>query len=72
MRCRECGAFVLDEADFCEQCGADLPVKSKPKVRSSESNVSWCRECGSDLSEDQDQCPVCGASVFGGIPDEYE
>lgn len=48
-RCRQCGAELVNNENFCPRCGA-------PQGR-------VCRNCGFTLEKGQNFCPKCGASI---------
>lgn len=52
MKCRECGAILLDTDTFCGKCGAKVKI-----------NV--CPECGETLRPGMRFCSNCGYEVIG-------
>lgn len=53
MKCKKCGASLLDTDKFCNQCGWKVVRKRK------------CPECGAALREGVKFCPECGSMVDG-------
>ena len=58
MKCKKCGASLLDTDKFCSQCGWKV-VKERR-----------CSECGAALREGTKFCPKCGVLVGSGKSDE--
>lgn len=58
MKCKKCGASLLDTDKFCNQCGWKV-VKEKR-----------CPECGAALREGTKFCPKCGVLIGSGKSDE--
>ena len=58
MKCKKCGASLLDTDKFCSQCGWKV-VKERR-----------CHECGAALREGTKFCPKCGVLVGSGKSDE--
>lgn len=56
MVCKECGAQLRPEDQFCPECGAKVIKKKK------------CPECGEMLKAGTRFCPFCGAEVGEGHP----
>ena len=56
MVCKKCGAPLLEDDQFCPECGAKVIRKKK------------CPECGETLREGTRFCPSCGAEVGEGRP----
>ena len=56
MVCKKCGAALLEDDQFCPECGAKVIRKKK------------CPECGETLREGTRFCPSCGAEVGEGRP----
>ena len=56
MVCKKCGAPLLEDDQFCPECGAKVIRKKK------------CPECGETLREGTRFCPSCGAEVGAGRP----
>ena len=56
MVCKKCGAPLLEDDQFCPECGAKVIRKKK------------CPECGETLREGTRFCPSCGAAVGEGRP----
>lgn len=56
MVCKKCGAPLLEDDQFCPECGAKVIRKKK------------CPECGEALREGTRFCPSCGAEVGEGRP----
>ncbi len=56
MVCKECGAQLQPEDQFCPECGAKVIKKKK------------CPECGEILKAGTKFCPFCGAEVGAGRP----
>ncbi|MCM1154418.1 MAG: zinc-ribbon domain-containing protein [Roseburia sp.] len=51
MKCKNCGASLLDTDKFCNQCGWKVEEKTK------------CPECGAVLREGARFCPKCGRMI---------
>lgn len=51
MVCKKCGAPLMEDDQFCPECGAKVIRKKK------------CPECGETLREGTRFCPSCGAEV---------
>lgn len=51
MVCKKCGASLMEDDQFCPECGAKVIRKKK------------CPECGETLREGTRFCPSCGAEV---------
>ena len=51
MVCKKCGAPLLEDDQFCPECGAKVIRKKR------------CPECGETLREGTRFCPGCGAEV---------
>ena len=58
MKCKKCGASLLDTDKFCDQCGWKV-VKERR-----------CPECGAALREGTKFCPTCGVLIGSGKSDE--
>ena len=58
MKCKKCGASLLDTDKFCSQCGWKV-VKERR-----------CPECGAALREGTKFCPKCGVLVGSGKSNE--
>lgn len=58
MKCKKCGASLLDTDKFCSQCGWKV-VKERR-----------CPECGAALREGTKFCPKCGVLIGSGKSDE--
>lgn len=56
MVCKKCGAPLMEDDQFCPECGAKVIRKKK------------CPECGEPLREGTRFCPSCGAEVGEGRP----
>ena len=56
MICKKCGATLLEDDQFCPECGAKVIRKKR------------CPECGEALREGIRFCPGCGAEVGEGRP----
>lgn len=56
MVCKKCGAPLMEDDQFCPECGAKVIRKKK------------CPECGETLREGTRFCPSCGAEVGEGRP----
>lgn len=56
MVCKKCGAPLLEDDQFCPECGAKVIRKKR------------CPECGEALREGTRFCPSCGAEVGEGRP----
>lgn len=54
--CEECGEEVDDDALFCNNCGAKMPVKLMP-------GMVLCRHCGKPVKESFRFCSYCGMSM---------
>ena len=52
MFCRNCGAALIDQARFCNQCGETVPAPASSGL---------CLTCGSALNEGSLTCSSCGA-----------
>ena len=53
--CPSCGASVAADADFCSNCGTELPAV--------EAEAAACPECGARLPPGAKYCSSCGAQV---------
>lgn len=58
MKCKNCGADLLDTDKFCNQCGQKVEEKTR------------CPECGEKLREGTRFCPKCGRMVGEGDPSD--
>lgn len=58
MKCKNCGADLLDTDKFCNQCGWKVEEKTR------------CPECGETLREGTRFCPKCGRMVGEGDPSD--
>lgn len=56
MVCKKCGASLMEDDQFCPECGAKVIRKKR------------CPECGETLREGTRFCPSCGAEVGEGRP----
>ncbi len=56
MVCKKCGAPLMEDDQFCPECGAKVIRKKR------------CPECGETLREGTRFCPSCGAEVGEGRP----
>lgn len=56
MVCKKCGAPLMEDDQFCPECGAKVIRKKR------------CPECGEALREGTRFCPSCGAEVGEGRP----
>lgn len=52
-KCEQCGATLLDEANYCSVCGAKQEKKEE---------LRKCNQCGASLLDIETICPVCGAN----------
>ncbi|MBQ9132554.1 MAG: TM2 domain-containing protein [Clostridia bacterium] len=52
MNCKNCGAPLLPEGEYCTNCGTK---KEDPKA------AQFCTRCGSELTEGAAFCAQCGA-----------
>lgn len=61
--CKNCGAYIKDNASFCQECGTkiennlNLCFKCGEKL---EDNAQFCQKCGTKL---KNTCPNCGANL---------
>jgi len=55
MECSECGASMLEDANFCHNCGTIVP--------SSPADAGTCGNCGTSAPQDAMYCPTCGDPV---------
>ena len=70
--CRKCGEKLIDNSQFCTQCGAEI-VEAKNMSEYEQNDVlrteieekaMFCRKCGQKLSpENNSQCAFCGTVV---------
>lgn len=58
MKCKKCGASLLDTDKFCDQCGWKVV------------NERRCPECGAALREGTKFCPKCGVLIGNSKSDE--
>ena len=58
MKCKKCGASLLDTDKFCSQCGWKVVKEHR------------CSECGAALREGTKFCPKCGVLVGSGKADK--
>ena len=61
MVCRKCKYTIIDEAEFCPNCGQKLNEQS-------EQSVKCCPSCGEVINEGNKFCTKCGTSVCSEIP----
>ena len=54
MKCKKCGASLLETDKFCVQCGSKVEMKKS------------CPECGAALREGTKFCPKCGRMIADG------
>jgi hypothetical protein len=59
MVCLKCKAQNVDDAKFCESCGAKLELSKPPG--------SFCTSCGKPLKPGAKFCGSCGAPQTGAI-----
>lgn len=53
--CRNCGAEIAENADFCVKCGVSVG-----------SGTNFCPNCGTETTEEQVVCVKCGAGLGSG------
>ena len=69
--CPECGDQVDDDALFCNNCGAKMPVKLMPGMvlckhcnKAVREGIRFCTNCGKPMIEEEapkvKRCPSCG------------
>ena len=69
--CPECGYQVDDDALFCNNCGAKMPVKLLPGMvlckhcnKAVREGIRFCTNCGKPMQEEDapavKKCPSCG------------
>lgn len=58
MKCKNCGASLLDTDKFCDQCGQKVVRERR------------CPECGAALREGTKFCPKCGRLIGGRDADD--
>lgn len=54
--CEQCGEEVDEDALFCNNCGAKMPVKLMP-------GMVLCKHCGKPVKENFRFCSYCGMSM---------
>lgn len=66
MVCKNCGATLIDEAVFCNNCGTRVDGKKPCKKcgRLNDENNTFCIFCGERIDGKQ-TCSFCGATVEG-------
>lgn len=72
--CPECGAFLSEEANVCDICGASLPIEKKIGIgdfvtKTEEEVEKVCPECGAYLDESSGKCLICSGETSLG---DYE
>lgn len=60
--CRSCGAALLENATFCNKCGAKYVDENETKAENEER--PFCRKCGERLFLDSDFCHKCGTKII--------
>jgi Double zinc ribbon len=63
MNCPECGANLIEEAQFCNKCGASVPEALVAENAATSSMGPTCATCGSPLAENAKFCATCGTVV---------
>jgi len=58
-KCKNCGAEMPDELNFCGKCGATLSTQSLTKTSTA---TKKCRSCGFEMREDEIFCGNCGVT----------
>ena len=56
MYCKNCGATLLDGAEFCTDCGVLVG-----------NGDCFCAECGAETNNGKRFCAKCGADLFGDV-----
>jgi len=51
MKCTNCNAEIMDNAKFCQECGAKVL------------NELLCKDCGATLSDNCSFCTNCGSAI---------
>lgn len=74
-KCKYCGAELLEESNFCTECGKPIPQSQCPHCGAPvNDDDTFCQECGKRINEpislDAEpalgQCPQCGADISEG------
>ncbi len=74
-KCKYCGAELLEESNFCTECGKPISQSQCPHCGAPvNDDDTFCQECGKRINEpislDAEpalgQCPQCGADVSEG------
>ena len=53
-KCYFCGHEIEDDADFCTECGNELPDSTCPQCGADvDDNDNYCQNCGYDLANDE-------------------
>lgn len=58
MYCKDCGAYIAENAKFCAACGKAVE-ETKP---------IYCTQCGTLIEAGIQACPSCGAPVVANEP----
>lgn len=63
--CKNCGAELIDNCDFCPKCG---------KSRMEQKEKKYCSKCGNQVEGDTKYCPKCGGKIITGfeVPDSIK
>ena len=64
VKCPQCGAAVSADANFCEECGAQMPPKAAPQP----AGELRCEGCGKMIPSDSKFCGGCGRPVAPPAP----
>ncbi|MCO5296829.1 MAG: zinc ribbon domain-containing protein [Fimbriimonadaceae bacterium] len=65
MTCAKCGAQNLENAKFCDRCGAKLETPPPPAPAPTEPAKRFCSACGTPLKPAAKFCGSCGAPQQG-------
>ena len=68
--CKNCGAHVKDNAQFCQECGKEVENVQNLCPNCGEQldeNAIFCPECGTKVGDETTEklCPNCGESIEG-------
>lgn len=62
MLCQKCGSQILDDSQFCPECGARQEKESFTEQTNSTKKMrtKYCINCGGEILQDSIFCPECG------------
>lgn len=62
--CKNCGALLKSDENFCTECGTPIEKNSVQNNTNTDTSLTkHCNSCGAVIKEDQIFCPSCGHKI---------